>query len=81
MIAEVVGATHKPIPALVISNDHTRSRYVDPASRKRMQKSPSPIRNRPSATATRSPTRGRYRCIVAPKTMIGTASGVSANAV
>ena len=42
---------------------------------------PTPIRNRPSATATRRPTFGRYRCIVAPRTMIGTASGVSANAV
>ena len=46
-----------------------------------MQKSPAPMRNKPSATAVRSPIFGRYRCIVAPSTMIGTAIGVRANAV
>ena len=40
MIAEVVGATHKPMPALVIRNGQTRSIYADPTSRERMREQP-----------------------------------------
>ena len=46
-----------------------------------MLNNPTAIRNRPTDTTTRRPTLGRIRCIVAPRAMIGTATGPSAQAV
>ena len=81
MIAEVVGAVANPMPEAARSIGHITSTNVASASRKRMANSPAANNSRPTLTANRRPTFGRYRCMVPPSTSTGNASGDSANAV
>ena len=60
MIAEVVGATHNPMPALVMSIGHDEVEVRRTGVELRAcRTSPAAMRNSPSATAVRSPIFGR----------------------